>query len=270
MLKQRILTAAILIPLVIWGLLKLPNTWFMDLTILVAIWGAYEWTQFIPLKTYGAKFGFMLTVVLVIFALMLLSIPSIYILAVGLLGWIDGIYLVFRKQKNDLPARATNSLYRAWLGLIVLVPFWVALNTLRTSTYGPIWLLYGMSIVWVADIVAYFVGRACGKHKLASNVSPKKTWEGVAGGLLGAVLAGIIWNWALNVPGSLYLIVLIIVAITAGLSVLGDLLESMLKRMVNIKDSGVLLPGHGGLLDRIDALTIALPIFALFSLLFLL
>lgn len=267
---QRILTAVILIFLIIVGLLKLPALWFMDVTILVVLWGAYEWTQFIPLKTYAAKLGFMLTLVLMIFAILFFNVPSIYVLAIGILAWFDGIYLVIKQQKGQLPLRANNPYYRAWFGLVVLLPFWVALNVLRTSSYGPIWLLYGMSIVWMADIGAYFVGRYCGKHKLASNISPNKTWEGVLGGLLFALVAGIIWNWFLKVPMTLWWIILLMVVITAGISVLGDLLESLFKRLVNLKDSGALLPGHGGLLDRIDALTIGLPVFALFTLLFLL
>lgn len=266
----RTLTILVLAPLVIWAILKLPPIWFMDITILIALWGAFEWTQFVPLRTYFGRFGYMMTVVLCIFAIAFFQVPGIVVLAVGLVGWLDALYLIRQKQKDALPARIKNPYYKAWLGIMVLVPFWVALNLLRTSSYGPIWLLYGLSIVWVADIAAYLVGRFCGKHKLADQVSPKKTWEGVFGGFLAAIFAGVIWNYCLAVPMSLWPIVLFMVALTAAISVCGDLFESLLKREMNIKDSGVLLPGHGGILDRIDALTIALPVFTLFTILFLL
>jgi phosphatidate cytidylyltransferase len=122
-----------------------------------------------------------------------------------------------------------------------------------------------MGLVWAADIAAYFAGRRFGKNKLAPSISPGKTWEGVIGALLGvAVYVLLVWAIA-GSPGKLPLIVLLLVAswCWVGLAVIGDLFESAIKRQAGVKDSGALLPGHGGLLDRIDALTSTLPMAAL-------
>jgi phosphatidate cytidylyltransferase len=149
-----------------------------------------------------------------------------------------------------------NPFILAMVGTIVLLPTWVALVTLRNS--GP-WILLGvMTVVWIADSAAYFAGRKFGMHKLAPAISPGKTWEGVMGAGIAlalyasAISAAIV---GLRIAGALFL--------TASLlyfSILGDLFESWMKRVAGVKDSGKILPGHGGILDRIDALTAALPI----------
>jgi len=150
---------------------------------------------------------------------------------------------------------------RLLMGLVVLVPTWVALTYLRALENGPWLIILMMAVVALADTGGYFVGRRFGKHKLAPAVSPGKTWEGFWGGfgfnillalLLGLVLGGESWK------------VLLAIILPASLaSVLGDLLESMVKRHRGIKDSSALLPGHGGMLDRVDSLTAAAPVFAL-------
>jgi phosphatidate cytidylyltransferase len=156
------------------------------------------------------------------------------------------------------------------MGLPVLVPAWVGLNHMRTAGlyYGDadnnlLLILYVFCVVWVADIGAYFAGRAFGKAKLAPRVSPGKSWAGVWGGLLAvAIFAAIISQLAgARWPDAVLLVLATLV--TGGVSVLGDLLESMLKRFRGIKDSSGLLPGHGGIMDRIDSLTAAIPLFAL-------
>jgi phosphatidate cytidylyltransferase len=151
-------------------------------------------------------------------------------------------------------------------GFLVLVPCWLALVHLATHTsphYG--WVLFTLALVWAADTGAYFAGRFFGKVPLAPRVSPKKTWEGVIGGLVvsGAVAAvGGAW---LGVGGAPFIMLCVAVA---AISVVGDLTESMLKRAAGLKDSGSLFPGHGGALDRIDSVTAAAPtlVFGLFGL----
>jgi phosphatidate cytidylyltransferase len=140
----------------------------------------------------------------------------------------------------------------------------VGFNVLRDS--GAVWLLFVLLLVWTADIGAYFAGRRWGKRKLAPRVSPGKSWEGVYGGLAATTLLAMLFAlWQpLGPMGGVALVV--ITAVVTLTSVLGDLFESMLKRYRNIKDSSQLLPGHGGVLDRIDSLTAAIPIFALFYL----
>lgn len=151
------------------------------------------------------------------------------------------------------------------IGFIVLVPTALALVHLRSI--GPWFLLGAMAVVWVADIAAYFCGRAWGRHKLAPTISPGKTWEGAAGALLGVFVFAFIVRAAYGgdaAPGALWL-TLALAAWTA-ISIIGDLFESLLKRQAGLKDSGTLLPGHGGVLDRVDSLTSTLPLVALVSL----
>ncbi len=156
------------------------------------------------------------------------------------------------------------------MGLLVLVPAWVGLNHLRTGSFqfgqvgNNLWvILYVLCVVWVADIGAYFAGRAFGKAKLAPRVSPGKSWAGVWGGLA-AVGAFAVLVSQLASASPRETVLLVIASLVTGLvSVLGDLLESMLKRFRGIKDSSQLLPGHGGIMDRIDSLTAAIPVFAL-------
>jgi phosphatidate cytidylyltransferase len=151
----------------------------------------------------------------------------------------------------------------ALIGWVVLIPTWLALVELRT--FGPELLLGLLAVVWVADTAAYFAGRKFGRRKLAPSISPGKTWEGVAGAFLGVTLYGLAWNmWdgsAVLFSSGLWWGVLLLWLLTL-FSILGDLFESWMKRVAGLKDSGRLLPGHGGVLDRIDALTAALPLAA--------
>jgi phosphatidate cytidylyltransferase len=150
------------------------------------------------------------------------------------------------------------------VGMIVILPTWAAMSALYAVT--PWLLLTAMALVWVADISAYFAGRAFGKHKLAPAISPGKTWEGVAGAVVGVLIYGGIVLMFSPLQGKVSLpvplLVLLLILLTA-VSVMGDLFESLLKRQAGIKDSSNLLPGHGGVLDRIDALTSTLPLAAL-------
>jgi phosphatidate cytidylyltransferase len=153
--------------------------------------------------------------------------------------------------------RAARAFVRAVVGVVVLLPTWAALVYLHSR--GPAILLGVMAIVWIADTAAYFAGRQFGRHKLAPTISPGKTWEGVAGAFIALMAyAGVLSSVSGLPPLSLFLMV----SGLLYLSVLGDLFESWIKRLSGMKDSGTLLPGHGGVLDRIDALTATLPIAA--------
>jgi phosphatidate cytidylyltransferase len=159
---------------------------------------------------------------------------------------------------------------RALMGLFVLIPAWVGLNHLRTGSFqfgelnnSLLAILYVFFVVWVADIGAYFAGRAFGKAKLAPKVSPGKSWAGVWGGLVAVAVLAVAASLIAD-AGVVQTVLLVLASLVTGLvSVLGDLLESMLKRFRGIKDSSQLLPGHGGIMDRIDSLTAAIPVFAL-------
>jgi phosphatidate cytidylyltransferase len=144
-------------------------------------------------------------------------------------------------------------------GVVVLVPAGLAMAELP-----PRQLLMALGLVWIADSGAYFAGSAFGRHKLAPSISPRKTWEGVAGGAAGSTIYAMIWasvdpQFPVRMQGEIWMPVLAGALLLCGLSVLGDLFESALKRQAGAKDSGALLPGHGGVLDRIDSATAVLP-----------
>jgi phosphatidate cytidylyltransferase len=149
------------------------------------------------------------------------------------------------------------------MGFLVLIPCWAALNYLRSLHDGIYTLLFLFALIWGADSAAYFVGRKWGKHKLAPQVSPGKSWQGLCGALVCALFIAAIAGWLSETPIQLWWRGAVIAVVTVLFSVMGDLFESMIKRQAGVKDSGQLLPGHGGLLDRIDSLTAAAPIFVL-------
>jgi phosphatidate cytidylyltransferase len=153
------------------------------------------------------------------------------------------------------PARV-NRVTAAGAGLLVLVPAWLALARLHAA--GPQWLLFLILLVVAADVGAYFAGRRFGNNKLAPRVSPGKTWEGVLGGFVAAALLAAVGVWWFKVDAPRFLALCIVVVVA---SIIGDLTESLFKRHAGLKDSGRLLPGHGGLLDRVDSVTAAAPVF---------
>lgn len=260
MLRQRIITAAWLIPLALIGLFGLEGEGFRLFTAAVVLLAAWEWANLAGITASGPR----LLAVAGLAALLALSwvtgaAQSAWLLWLGALGWLVNLYWV-----TGYPARLAqwqSTAMRLAMGLWVLLPTWVGFSVLREG--GAVWLLFVLLLVWGADIGAYFVGRALGRHKLAPSVSPGKTWEGVAGGLAVTSLLAVgfaAWQ-GLGIADGLLLVVA--TALVTLASVLGDLLESMLKRHRGIKDSSQLLPGHGGVLDRVDSLTAAVPLFAL-------
>jgi phosphatidate cytidylyltransferase len=191
-----------------------------------------------------------------------LMLYPVYVVA--LLFWMIAVPVWLHLLPTAPPARVVLV-----VGVIVLVPTFLALVQLRNI--HPAALLLTMGVVWVADIAAYFAGRRFGRRKLAPRVSPAKTWAGFYGALLAAGIYALAWAGqspqfvpplVRDLPGTT-LWMLVLVESLAVLAVLGDLFESALKRQAGVKDSGRLLPGHGGVLDRIDALTATLPVAAL-------
>ena len=147
------------------------------------------------------------------------------------------------------------------LGLIILVPTWCSLVYLKSLANGSAFIIYLLFLIWAADSGAYFIGRKWGKRKLASHVSPGKTWEGTIAGIISGLFVTMAFIlFTENIVNNEILFILISILVIV-MSVIGDLMESIVKRNANIKDSGHLLPGHGGILDRIDSLTAAAPVF---------
>lgn len=263
MLRQRVLTALVLAPLALAGLFVLPGVGFALFTGAVVLLGAWEWANLAGLERPAGRLAY----VAGLGALMALAwlsgvTQALWPLWIAVAGWLLSLYWVARYPQASQQWRAPG--VRLAMGSWVLLPCWVGFLQLRAS--GIEWLLYVLLLVWVADIGAYFAGRRFGRRKLAPQVSPGKSWEGVYGGLAATSLLALGFAaWlGLGVGEGSWLVVA-----TLGVtlvSVLGDLLESMLKRLRGIKDSGSLLPGHGGILDRVDSLTAAVPLFALFRL----
>jgi len=280
-LNARIITAIILIPLVIAALFFLPPNLFGYVIIVICSLAAWEWSQFI-----GWTVQIKRIISAVLFGICLLGLhlsfqdlrqlttePLIfYILSAGLVWWLVAIIFVVTFPTS---ARfwSQSVILKILFGVFTILPFYCGMLVLKSVDYhidnfiGAWWVLYVMLLVWSADSGAYFFGHLFGKHKLAAKVSPGKTLEGMLGGIL---TAGIIaWLFSLFVPVLLIsknlLFCSVIVVI---ISVFGDLTESMFKRQAGIKDSSHLIPGHGGVLDRIDSLTAAIPVFAGLTLLF--
>ncbi len=262
MLKQRVITAIILAVLFLAALFILPAAGWSILVGLLMMQGAWEWSKLAKMRGLLAVsyVGVILLAFIAVLWMYANFLPQqkyamqILVYGVAAVFWIILVPAWFKyswKPQNFWLLGAT--------GLIVLLPTGMAMLDLRAES--PWWLLGVMGMVWMADISAYFTGRKFGKTKLAPNISPGKTWEGVAGAMLGVLIYIMIVMVANDMTHSYSLILFAIVGV--ALSVMGDLFESAIKRQAGVKDSGTLLPGHGGLLDRIDALTSTLPLAAL-------
>ena len=266
MLKQRLITAAILIPLVIWGILALPTAYLAIVLALLIAQGGWEWAGFMQLKSVLGMAAYIAVVVVCIIGAWWLFGRSgtdwLMIPVLSLFWWLTAIVWVL-----TYPATVSRwaALWRQGLiGLLVLVPAWLAVVALHgIGNNGPYLLLYLLSLIWVADSGAYFGGRRWGKRKLAPEVSPGKTWEGAISASLATMIYALVASYLFHLPGNQILVFVVLSMITVVFSIFGDLTESMFKRHAGIKDSGHLLPGHGGVLDRIDSITAAAPVFVL-------
>lgn len=266
MLKIRIITALILAPIAIGGIFFLPPQGFALFTGFVVAVGAWEWANMAGLTNQVARVAYGVFVALVLYAL--IQTQALNVLWLALVWWLACFWLISRYPRNTSLWQAVP--LRAIMGLLVLVPAWVGLNHMRTGSFqfgevsnNLLMILYVFCVVWVADIGAYFSGRAFGKAKLAPLVSPGKSWAGVWGGLVAVAALSVIVSQLVGATTQNTALLLVASLITGAVSVLGDLLESMMKRFRGIKDSSQLLPGHGGIMDRIDSLTAAIPVFAL-------
>jgi phosphatidate cytidylyltransferase len=258
MLKTRVITALLLVAGLGLILFAMPPLAAVLTFAAIAALAAWEWGGLMR-QDQPARVMYAFVLMLFCWQLTVAAQPLVpVLLGVSVAFWILVVPLCFKWTL------AGNDFFGYLLGALVILPTWAAMVALHAV---DTWLmLAAMALVWVADISAYFAGRAFGKHKLAPSISPGKTWEGVAGAVVGVLIyGGIVLSFSPlkdKLPLSLPLLVLMLVLLTA-VSVMGDLFESLLKRQAGIKDSSNLLPGHGGVLDRIDALTSTLPLAAL-------
>lgn len=276
MLTTRIITALVIFAVVLVTLLVFPAWCWALLTMAIALGGCWEWSRLSQLPP-RAKFTYLLlsgAIAALVFIVYLRAPPSVFerLAASGFIiaaaFWLIAAPVWLAKNWHP-----PSLLLKALVGWIVIFPLWLALVLLREQS--PWLVLTFAAIVWIADIAAYFAGKAFGRRKLAPSISPGKTLEGALGGLLGVAVYFFVWQaltrsssahdfaWAgmLHTQG-LWLLAFFL--LLACISVLGDLFESWMKRGAGLKDSSGLLPGHGGILDRIDALTSTLPIAGLY------
>jgi phosphatidate cytidylyltransferase len=282
MTRTRVIAALIMAPVAIAAILLLPTQWMAALAALVMLGGLWEW-----LKLAGVEDSLSRTVLVLLNLLLMVLLvwasrtssglsPALFqIVTLGGVAWWFAALLWLRyfnfASNHQTYARA----FKLAAGTLAVVPAWCALGLIHSSSFevmqadglrptsGHLWLFVALAIVWAADSGAYFAGRHFGRRKLAPRISPNKTVEGLLGGLFAGMLVAAAGTFlagagVAELPG-----VLLVAIVTVLFSVVGDLFESLLKRHVGAKDSGNLIPGHGGILDRIDGVLAALPIFAL-------
>lgn len=264
MLRLRVITASILAVGLVLGVLWLGRTQLALLAGIITLLAGWEWSRLAGIAAPAGRCGFLALLAMAVGAAWWfgtervagLLVPLVAVFWVGVTAWL---------LAGGRPRVGSSGIHARWIlaGLVLLPALFVSVMSLADLPAGRELLLYALFLVFAADTGAYFAGRRFGRRRLAPAVSGGKTWEGLAGGLLGAatfsaLAAGLFgieaawWPWWLGIG-----------IIAAGLSVSGDLFESVLKREAGVKDSGTLLPGHGGLLDRADSLLAALPVQAL-------
>lgn len=267
MLKSRIGTALVIAPFTLAAVFFLPSqvfSLFMALIVLVAAW---EWTAMMRLVSHSQRTVYVLALLLVIVVVQK-ALPYFdkIIFSIAALWWLAATVLVTVYPRAC--ALWCGRRGKGIVGFLVLVPTWAAMVYIRELEQGPWLIVYMLLMVWGADTGAYFAGKRFGKRKLMPRVSPAKSWAGVGGAAVTVLLVSMFTQQTLHFLQNLSLGIYVLALVLLFFSVVGDLTESMFKRQCGVKDSGSILPGHGGVMDRIDSLTAAAPIFAMCLILF--
>ncbi len=271
MLKTRVLTALVIAPLVLVIIFKVPNAGFQLFLGGLLLVGSWEFRRLADLNRL-VSIMLLLLQTLIMTALWFLGSAldelSLPILAAGCMTWLLMLLRLTTYRPADAPGQFVDLNYRVlgFFAALACITFaWFSLSWLRFQVAGEWWIILLLLTIWAADIGAYFSGRFIGRHKLAPNISPGKTWEGVAGGLLLACIIAVILTRTVEPLSMSVASALLIALVTASVSVGGDLFISLHKRSVGLKDTGTLFPGHGGVLDRLDSLLSGAPFFALIT-----
>lgn len=260
MFKLRLISALVLLPMVIAGILYLPTLYLQILSGVAIAIAAWEWLHMSVLKDSKTRFLLLAALIFLAISLLVINIHPLWLFYFSLIWWLlafVGIcyYPAYTKIWHEF-------LIQPIVGVILFIPAWVAFVNLHAQKNGPVFVLLGCTLIWAADIGAYCFGKLWGKNKLAPVVSPNKTWEGLFGAFItGTLVMLVFWVWYKPKFGIFAAVWLAV--ITVGFAVIGDLFESMLKRVYGVKDSGNLIPGHGGMLDRIDSMLAAFPVYFL-------
>ena len=266
MLKQRVLTALLLLPLVMAAIFALPAEWFLLLLAIILLGGSWEYRRLAGLSDRLAGYILVLTQMLIFFALFSKraewGIDILIYLSMSCAVWI----LMFTRLSLYRPNRKPDSSYQRISFVTAIASIttgWFALSWIRMQPDGSWLILLLLLTVWAADTGAYFAGKSFGKEKLAPQISPGKTRAGLVGGLITASLVAVLASKLMPIADLEPVRLILLSLVTALVSVGGDLLISLHKRTSGFKDSGAILPGHGGILDRLDSLLAAAPFFAL-------
>jgi len=271
MTRTRLLAALFMTPLAIAAVLLLGTPWLVALTAVIFLAGLWEWFRLAEIDDtlhrsvlLVANLAMMVAIVWASrsspgFSFVLFQLASV----VGVAWWL--LAMLWLKHYEFASDHDTHArMFKLAAGTLAVIPAWCALALIHGSQpNGHRWLLLALMVIWAADSGAYFAGRHFGKHKLSPRISPNKTVEGFIGGMVASILIALIGAPIAGASVAQLPAVALVVVVTVGFSVVGDLYESLLKRHVGAKDSGDLIPGHGGILDRIDSVLAALPVFAL-------
>jgi phosphatidate cytidylyltransferase len=271
MTKTRVIAALVLTPLAIAAMLLLPTPWLMALAAVIFLVGLWEWLRLTDIDDTLAR-SVLLVVNLALmvaivwasrtgqgFSYVLLQIMVV----IGVVWWLlAALWLKHFEFASDHDTHAR--VFKLAAGTLAIIPAWCAMGVIHGSQpYGHRWLFVAVAVVWAADSGAYFAGRHYGRHKLSPRISPNKTVEGLVGGLVCGLAVALAFAPLAGATLAQLPAVALVALVAVAFSVIGDLFESLLKRHVGAKDSGDLIPGHGGILDRIDGVVAALPVFAL-------
>ena len=280
MTKTRVIAALVMAPVAIAAILLLPTQWLLAASAIVFLIGLWEWLKLAEIDDTLSRTVLLIANLLLMVLLVWASAGSLALFQTvtlaGVVWWCMAlVWLRFHKFASDHETYAR--VFKLAAGTLAVVPAWCALGLIHVQDatptawpaikHGHVWLLTALTIVWAADSGAYFAGRHFGGklfngRKLAPRISPNKTIEGLLGGLLAGVACGLFFASLAGMTTAQIPAVALVAVVTVLFSVVGDLFESLLKRHVGAKDSGNLIPGHGGVLDRLDGVLAALPIFA--------
>ncbi len=264
MLLQRILTAFVLVPLtilIIWLASEPVFAVALGIAFLAAMW---EWSSLAGVQARAGRVALLLLTACLFALLWWLraTIATPLTIAAGVAWWLVACLWLRRFAFAAAPT-FENRAIKLLAGVFVIVPAWMALVSIHShSPHGHWWVLLTLVIVWASDIGAYFSGRRFGKRKLAPQISPGKTWAGAYGAMVAGLLVAEVGGWLLGVRGAQLASLALLAAATVAVSIVGDLIESLMKRHAQVKDSGTIFPGHGGLMDRMDSVFAATPVFA--------
>jgi len=267
-LSRRILTAFVLAPIVILVVLVLPPLGFAAFALIFVTLAALEWTTLMGLSKKNLRFLYVFFIVclsgvlywLTFFQMYWFSMPILLLLTFG--WWLFALCWIIQANRQGIH-QVHHPLQEGLIGILILMLSWVGLNFLRLQPSGSAWILVLFFLIWGADAAAYFGGRHFGKRKLAKGVSPGKTIEGVYSALAAGIFVCVVAGFWFRLSPLKFFLLIILGMVTLLISIVGDLFLSLMKRRRSLKDTGHLLPGHGGILDRIDSLLAASPVFAL-------